>query len=335
MSIEMGQVPIKNLHEIRQQLVEKYPLIKIPERSYLVLMSPRSGSTLLCAHLENIGFGRPTEGFHFSKRALTERFGNEIDFSDPYAHTVAVLNYGTANGVFGLKFSWVEFELFLKKARTLIGQDAQELTDNEILDIFFPDAKFVRLIRKNKVKQAVSYAKAMQTGVWREHVGESEDYKNYIVPPEYNRDHIEALFDNLLAYDLSWEYFLRNNHKECLDVWYEDLAKDYVNVMTKVCDYLGVKNDEALEPPLKRQSDQVSAQWTQRFLTETAWLQDPYIKQGLETGDFNSIFFYRNMQTARKHERQVWAGIPYHKNKAVKRLIYRLKLRLGSQEEQN
>lgn len=329
MNQENEHLHAEMIRERRERLVEKYPLIKIPARSYLIMMSPRSGSTLLCAHLAKIGHGRPTEGFHFSKRALTERFGTTVDFSDPYAHTVAALNYGTSHGVFGLKFSWVEFELFIKKARKLIGEPWMGLTEMDILDIFFPDARLVRLVRRDKIAQAVSYAKAMQTGVWHEMVDESEDYKDYIVPPQYNQDHIEALFDNLLAFDLSWEYFLKNNHKECLDVWYEDLANDYVHVMTKVCDYLGVKNDEELSPPLKRQANKINQQWVQRFQQETSWMQDPYIKDGLAVGDFNSVFFYRSMIETRRHERQVWSQVPYQKHKKIKRLIYRLKLRLG------
>jgi len=205
----------EELNIIRERLVENYPLIKIPEKSYLILMSPRSGSTLLCAHLEEIGFGRPTEGFHFSNRALKERFGDNIDFSNAYDHTVAAFNYGTNNGVFGLKFSWVEFEIFLRKATQLLGDDVKYLSDIDILDIFFPEVKFVRLIRRDKVKQAVSFAKAMQTGIWNERVGTAEDYKQYVIPPHYNQTHIEALFDNLLAFR-SEE---RRVGKECRSRW--------------------------------------------------------------------------------------------------------------------
>jgi LPS sulfotransferase NodH len=329
MSSTFTLTPKEEIELIRQRLVEKYPLINIPEKSYLILMSPRSGSTLLCAHLEEIGFGRPTEGFHFSNRALRERFGNNIDFSSAYDHTVAAINYGTNNGVFGLKFSWVEFEIFLKKAKQLLGDDAKYLSDIDILEIFFPDTKFVRLIRRDKVKQAVSYAKAMQTGIWNERVGTAEDYKQYVIPPRYNQSHIEALFDNLLAFDLSWKKFLNKNNKECLEIWYEDLAKDYVNTMTKVCDFLGVQNIEELQPPLKRQSDALSQKWAERFQQETEWLHDPEITKLLLDGDFEALFFQRSVMMARKHERNVWASLPYHKNKNIKRWIFRAKKRLG------
>lgn len=318
-----------NLSAIREELCKKYPLLNIPKKSYLILMSPRSGSTLLCAHLEKIGFGRPTEGFNISIRALKERFGNNVDFSNSYEHAVAALNYGTNNGVFGLKLSWIQFESFIRKARDLIGDNEKFLHDVDLLDIFFPDTKLIRLKRRDKVKQAVSFSKAMQTGIWIEKVDASDDYKEYVLPPHYNQDHIEALFDNLLAFDLSWEYFLRSNHKECLEVWYEDLAKDYVNTMTRICDFLGVKNNEEMEPPLKRQSDEISQQWVEKFQNQTQWLRDPVIHKGLEEGDFNTVFFHRSVIMARKHERQVWSKLPYHKNKTLKRYIYRAKKRLG------
>ncbi|MCE5208401.1 MAG: Stf0 sulfotransferase family protein [Chloroflexi bacterium] len=316
---------------IRSGLKERYADIPFPDRSYLILMSPRSGSTLLCTHLEKIGFGRPTEGFHFSKRALTERFGNEVDFSDAYQHTRAALNYGTANGIFGLKLSWIEFEIFLKKARQLIGAEESALSDVEVLEVFFPHARVIRLKRRSKVKQAVSYSKAMQTGIWNEKADASDAYKEYILPPQYNREHIEALLDNLLAFDLSWEHFLKQNSISCMEIWYEDLAQDYEHTMTAVCEYLGIQNNEALEPPLKKQSDQISQQWVERFEQETPWLKDPLIEQGLRDGDFATVFFQRSMNMARKRERAVWARLPYNRNKNLKRLIFRAKKRLGLQ----
>lgn len=324
-----GQRTPKNLDAVRERLTETYPHLNIPQRSYLVLMSPRSGSTLLCAHLANIGFGRPVEGFHFSNGQLTRMFGDEVDFSDPYAHIAAVFQYGTVNGIFGLKFSWVEFELFLKKARELVGNEQQDLTDMDLLDLFFPQARIVRLVRRNKIKQAVSYAKAMQTGNWNEEVDESEEYKDYIVPPKYNRAHIEALFDNLLAYDLSWEHFLNCYQRDSLEIWYEDLANDYEQVMSRIYQYLGVVNAEELQPPLKRQSNTINQQWVTRFEQETAWLQDPDIRGDLSEGNFQSVFFFRSRMMARKHERQVWSRVPYHHHKKLKRILYRLKLRLG------
>ncbi|MEM5774521.1 MAG: Stf0 family sulfotransferase, partial [Anaerolineaceae bacterium] len=254
-------------------------------------MSPRSGSTLLCAHLEKIGYGRPTEGFHFSRRALLERFGPEVDFTDPYQHIKAALQYGTANGVFGLKLSWIEFEVFLRKARQLLAHEENALSDAEVLNTFFPSAKIVRLERRDKIKQAVSYSKAMQTGIWNERTGASEDYRDYVLPAEYNRDHIEALLDNLLVFDLSWQRFLKENNMPAFDILYEDLAKDYVNSMTAVCEYLCVQNIESLEPPMKRLSDKTSQAWYERFCSETAWLKDPEIQKPLQDGDFSTVYF--------------------------------------------
>lgn len=329
--METTSSPIRKdkLSEIRAHLIEKYPLLKIPEKSYLILMSPRSGSTLLCAHLIKIGYGNPMEGFNVSERALKENFGSHIDFLNPYEHIQAALEKGSKNGVFGLKLSWVQFELFLKKARELIVLDQKEFSDFDILDLFFPDAKFILLKRRDKVQQAVSFSKAMQTGIWSEKVGSSQEYKDYVRPAEYYHDHIEALFDNLLAFDLSWEMLLKKNQREYLEIWYEDLAKDYLKTVTEICDYLDVKNDEEITPFLQKQFDDKSQQWIERFNHESLWLQDPIIRKGLENGDLTSIFFQRSVMNARRHERNVWADIPYNKFKELKRLIFRAKKRFG------
>jgi LPS sulfotransferase NodH len=316
---------------VREGLKQRYDDIAFPSKSYLVLMSKRSGSTLLCAYLEEIGFGNPKEGFNTSRRALAERFGKDVDISDPHQHVAAALKQGTVNGVFGLKLSWVEFEVFLKQARQLIGSDAAMLTDAGLLEVFFPGACFVRLERRDKIKQAVSYARAMQTGIWGERVDESVDYMDYVRPAEYNRGHIEALLDNILAYDISWRRFLTENNLPCLEVWYEDLAADYVGTMTRVCDYLGVQAEQKPEPLLRKQSDAVSSNWYERFVQETPWLRDAKIAGYLQVGDFEGVFFQRAMTLARSREREVWAKLPYNRMKTLKQIFFRLKKRLGLQ----
>ncbi len=202
-----------------------------PERSYLVLMSPRSGSNLLCVHLEKIGCGRAVEGFHFNPKALQREFGWPAEFDDPFEHIRYALEYGTLGGVFGLKLNWQEFELFLRKARQVVEPAGFSLNDAELLELFFPGAAYIHLKRRNKVKQAVSYARAMQNGIWRVNAENDDGYKKYLLPAQYDRDHIEGLFDNLLAYDLAWERLLRKYSIPYLDLWYEDLARDYVSKM--------------------------------------------------------------------------------------------------------
>ena len=54
----------------------------------------------------------------------------------------------------------------------------------ELLPAAFPDLQFVRVVRANKVRQAVSLWKAVQTATWRQDEGPSENgsppYQSFI-----------------------------------------------------------------------------------------------------------------------------------------------------------
>lgn len=319
----------ESIRKVRKSIRDRFGELPLPKRSYLVLMSPRSGSTLLCTHLEKIGYGRPTEGFHFSKRALQQRFGSGVDFSDPYQHMRKVLEYGTVGDVFGLKFSWVEFEIFLQKARRLIGPDEADFNDAEVVRIFFPDPAYIHLKRRGKVKQAVSYARAMQDGIWHVEADQDDAYKDYILPAVYDREHIEALLDTLLAYDLSWDQYLHRYGIPVLEIWYEDLARDYVNVMQQVYDFLGIKGEEVIAPPLKKQADSKSRDWVERFEAETPWLRDEEMASALEQGEFQAAYLKRTMMLVRQKERARWNEMPASRFRKIRRLLLRIRRKIG------
>lgn len=301
-----------------------------PQRSYIVLMSPRSGSNLLCVHLEKIGFGRPMEGFHFNPKALQRKFGWPAEFNNSFEHIRYALDYGTLGGVFGLKLSWVEFELFLREARQVLEPTGFSLNDGELLELFFPDAAYIHLKRRNKVKQAVSYAKAMQNGIWQVDAENNDDYKKHLLPAQYDRDHIESLFDNLLVYDLAWERLLRNYSIPGLVMWYEDLARDYVVKMKEIYAYLGIDREEVIAPPLKKQSDELSQDWVQRFEMETHWLSNPDILTAMQAGDFETVHFLRTKQILRDKERKRWVEMPANRFKSIRKFAFRVRRKLST-----
>ena len=67
----MSKTAIQNAREYIQKT---YPEIPIPAKSYLVLFSPRSGSSLLSNSLEKIGFGRPIEAFNSYRKGMKNYF---------------------------------------------------------------------------------------------------------------------------------------------------------------------------------------------------------------------------------------------------------------------
>jgi len=320
----------KNVAQARNFVHETFGTLPIPERCYCVLMSPRSGSTLLCTHLQNIKYGYPIEAFHFSHNRLRRLYGWDIEFADPFAHIKKALEFQTVNGIFGTKFSWIEFELFLQAARQLTDPSGIPLNDAELVDVVFPNAVYIHLKRKNKVKQAISYAKAMQNGIWHVQAEQAKDNKAYALPEEYNREHIEACLDNLLAFDVAWENYLQRHNLPFMELWYEDLAKEYHSKIHEIYSYLGIAQEDTSEPPLKKLANTESQEWVKRFTAETPWLENKTIVNALETGDVSTAFIYRMMLLTREKERKGWANIPVNRFhlKPIKMMLSRLKRKL-------
>jgi LPS sulfotransferase NodH len=315
---------------LRQYIHQTYPDFPVPKSSYLIMMSPRCGSNLLCTHLEKIGFGRPIEAFHFNHRRMKERYHWDIDFNDPVIYMKTVINYQTIDGVFGMKMNWNQFETFLKTSRKLSDPFNPDIKDNELTEALFPNVSYILMRRRNKVKQAISYSRAMQTGIWREKKDQDESYKDYVLTPVYDREHIEGCLDELLAFDVCWENYLARHNLNFLDVWYEDLVKDFQSKILEIYSFLDIKSDSPPQPLLKRQADATSEEWYRRFLDSTNWLHEKYSKEAMDKGDSLRLFLHRFMMLSRKKERSRWEEMPATRFKSIRRFYFRVRRKMIS-----
>ncbi len=129
---------------------------------YLVLATPRSGSTLLGQGLQASGLaGDPKEFFGHKMPFWMERW--QTPTLPAFAAHLRQAR-ATPNGVFGAKLLYRQ----LLHLESLARQDPElaDLPLPEILDRLFPDLRFVWVTREDKVRQAISWFKARQTGVW-------------------------------------------------------------------------------------------------------------------------------------------------------------------------
>jgi LPS sulfotransferase NodH len=326
----MPEMEPTRIDNVRNYIEAAYGHLPRPQKCYLVLMSPRCGSTLLCAHLQKIHFGNPIEAFHFNQNRIRREHGWDIDFTNPYEYLRKALDFQTVDGIFGMKLSWVEFEIFLNVARQLTEPAGLSLNDSEVMQVFFSDAKYIHLKRRNKIEQAISYAKGMQQGVWAVSSDQDEDYKRYLTPAQYDREHIESCLDNLLAYDFAWENFLESYGLEHMVVWYEDLSDNYTQVMRGVYQYLGIREVEIPDPALRKLSNKQSSEWFERFTNETPWLKHRTIAEALEKGDFATAFIQRGMMIAFQKEQLRWRRMPANRFKRFRTFSFRIRRKLNS-----
>jgi LPS sulfotransferase NodH len=282
-----------------------------PQRSYLVCATPRSGSTLVCHALSETGVaGRPEEYFEALRHSgrprrpeeyflgvedqsirdhLGEReIGSEPPPRSPLWSRAAYDRYldwsfeagTTGNGVFGAKLMWGYFGDFVSLLRNIPAYRDLPLT--ELLPAVFPDLTFVRVVRANKLRQAVSLWKAVQTATWREDqasakaVSSVEDdgappYRTFIEEhrPQL-RFHYRAiahLLDQLLVEEASWDAFFEHCGIEPVLVLYENFAADYETSTLHLLGRLGLSPpaDFEFEPRMKRQSDKINDDWVRRY----------------------------------------------------------------------
>jgi len=328
-SLNAGEIRDSEISNARKYVEDRFGELPRPAKSYLVLMSPRSGSTLLCAHLQHIGYGNPIEAFHFNRDRIRRNYGWKIDFSNPYEYMRKALDFQTVRHVFGMKFNWIEFEIFKDVARQLTDGSGIRLSDAEFVEVFFPGAVYLHLKRRNKIEQAISYHKGMQSGIWAIPKDQGEDYKRYLMPAHYDRKHIEGCLDNLLAYDLAWERYLNQNRLKHIVIWYEELSDRYTQVMKDVHQFLEIDHTEIPAPPLKKLADTQSQLWFERFVEETPWLKNKKIAEALEKGDFATAFIQRSMMIAFQKEQRRWHSMPANRFKRLRTYLFRMRRKLN------
>src|SRR5690349_4449256 len=165
-----------------------------PSNAYIVCSTQRSGSTYLCRLLASTGVaGNPQE--FFEARAETgspphpgyflaglPRTGagirddlrptdapaySDLRLVDGWeAHLQRTFELGTTdNGVFGAKLMWNQLPDLEQHAAALPGLAG--LAGPELIDTLFGHPSYIWMRRLDKVRQAISMWRALQTRTWR------------------------------------------------------------------------------------------------------------------------------------------------------------------------
>jgi trehalose 2-sulfotransferase len=265
--------------------------------SYLVCATQRSGSTLLCELLKETGVaGRPEE--YFEARSETgvpphpgdyledlPRTGAGIrdDTTPPPApdhssllgletyrdHLDRSFELGTTpNGVFGAKLMWRN----LPDLQRLAGQLPEYANFDlfELLERLFRNPRYVWVTRNDKLRQAVSLWRALQTRSWRlEHPGDDQQQADLL----YRFEGIDHLVRSLQAADEGWQEFFNRHRIAPLRLVYEEqLEPDAGGAVRAVLDYIGVQPPAAWRPRvrLRRQADALSDEWVAAYHRDAA-----------------------------------------------------------------
>jgi LPS sulfotransferase NodH len=237
--------------------------LRHPRRSFMVCAIARTGSNLLC------------DGLHATRRAgrgqqyflpkfepdLGAKYGldAEKDFAGYVRGVVEASSFG--NRVFSFKIMAWYLQEFVNRLRATRAFGTG--SDLGVLQAAFPRLQFVQILRRDKLQQAISKARALQTGLWKIQDGNAARRA-----PEFDAGLIGKCLEDVRKDEAVWAEFFARENITPFPVWYEDLCADYEAVIRSVLEFLKIKLPRGAEitpPRTVRQSDDISREWERRW----------------------------------------------------------------------
>src|SRR5438034_2600028 len=242
--------------------------LRHPRRCYVVCTIPRSGSNLLTDGLRATRRAGMPKQFFLPK--FEARYGAELGV-DPVADYPKyvrgmVSTRATHNEVFGFKLMSWYLDNFLTRLRASNGFTDAVTDDLALLRNAFPRLRFVHIHRRHKLRQALSTARALQTGLWKVQQG-----KTALREPQFDAQLIEQSLREAERQENIWYAFFQRIGVAPFRVEYEELCRDYERTIRGTLDFLKISlaSDARIGPPVTiRQADEISRIWEERFLTE-------------------------------------------------------------------
>jgi LPS sulfotransferase NodH len=268
--------------------------------SYLICTTPRSGSTLLCELLTATGVaGRPDEYFQQLRTTgmpmtprdylagvapdiipVEDREGEleQHELFDPRRFASfeeymgwVVQRATTPNGVFGAKIMWPYMAGLVDGLSTFPCHRGM-VAPNDLLSQAFPGLRYVWLRRMDKVRQAVSLWRAIQTWHWRKDAARASD-RAPDTELRYSFKAIDHLRKRLIASDRAWEIYFEGTDAELLTLTYEDFTQEMHEAVIWILRHVGVGHLAEAQydlPPTARQADEISERWVAEFRADFA-----------------------------------------------------------------
>lgn len=235
--------------------------LRYPLRCYAVCAVARSGSNLLTDGLHATRrAGRPNQFFcELFEETYAKKYGlDPQDDYKSYVHGVIELT-STSNRVFGFKLMGWYVESFVAR----LGREFTDAAGLELIRQVFPRLKLIRIQRRDKLRQAISKARAYQSGQWK--VRENEEVEN-------NASFDPALIDRCLKENQreeeAWARFFQQTGAQAFEIVYEEFCHDYEGTLRVVLDFLQIRlpwRTQIGTPLTIRQHDELSREWEERY----------------------------------------------------------------------
>jgi LPS sulfotransferase NodH len=201
--------------------------------------------------------GIPDEYF-WNPRYWSERRG----VGDFPSYFRLLLQEGTSpNGVFGSKMMWSYLEEVSHQLTSHL--DLRVTAPSDVLAATFPNLRYVWLTRRDKVRQGISFYRALETKLWRS----SDLPTEVMVDPPFDFRAIDRLVQLSKDEDDAWRGYFLHHGIQALVIAYEDLAQDPGREARRVLAFLDLPVASVRPGQWRhsRQADSVTDEWVERY----------------------------------------------------------------------
>jgi LPS sulfotransferase NodH len=229
---------------------------------------------MLCGALAATGaLATPLEYFNpVRRRALGRRWhsGSALEAYVDALHARRT----TPDGLFAAKLHWDQFVRIRAEAGAGPSDRAVHATPSWLLDWLFPTPRFVRIVRHDLDRQAVSYWRAQHSGKWSADLEDRRDRHPMsggisagdAAEIPYSFEGIDRCRRAIENGERCWARLLRAAGAEPIVVSYEDLVSEFEPTIRRVAEQIrpGLEIDVA-EPRTRRLSDDRSLELLETF----------------------------------------------------------------------
>jgi LPS sulfotransferase NodH len=143
----------------------------------------------------------------------------------------------------------------------------REFNFNKLLNKYF-SVKYIHLVRRDKLRQAISLLKARQTDQFRFNVPKKNE-------PYYDIVELEKTLKEIVRLDHQWEIFFERISIQPYRIYYEDMVIDIEDTGFRIADYLGIQKPKPpYIPYLQRQSDSTNVEWASKWISGYGWIDE-------------------------------------------------------------
>lgn len=213
----------------------------------MIAMTPRTGSTHLCAALaQTEGLAPPTEIFNprdWVVNAEMARRGTGL-FAD------YIRSFSADSGpCFFFKTSWQDFSPLAAAYKQV-----------------FPHLRVIYLDRKDVIAQAVSLYRAAESGTWHVRRGAAPVAQNSGALDHLNLSELEKWLAAIEAEKRGWTRFFAAEGITPMRLYYEDFAKDVTKAIAAIADFFGIPLNRDIGPDIgfQKLGDAASDAWVER-----------------------------------------------------------------------